>query len=180
VTRAYFEQQIALAPTSASEFRILLDPGTTASEREAVADRLWTSNPGWNSMLRTTCIVTLVEGGHATNALPQRATANINCRILPGVAIEDVRRTIQQALADDGIKIEAIGNTPVMAPMPTIDARMLGPVRAVAESLWPGVAVVPTLATGATDGRYLNAASIPTYGLSGLFHDAEGPRARAV
>jgi acetylornithine deacetylase/succinyl-diaminopimelate desuccinylase-like protein len=83
-------------------------------------------------------------------------------------------------LADDAIAVTAIGNTPVAAPMPTIDARMLGPVREVAESLWPGVAVVPTLATGATDGRFLNAAGIPTYGLSGLFHDAEGPRSHGL
>ncbi len=180
VTRAYFEQQIALAPGSAAEFRRLLDAGTTASEREAVADRLWAVNPGWNSMLRTTCIATTIEGGHAANALPQRAVANINCRILPGVPIDEVSRTIRQTLADEAIEVEAIGDTPVAAPMPTIDTRMLSPVREVAESLWAGVAVVPTLATGATDGRFLNAAGIPTYGLSGLFHDAEGPRAHGL
>ena len=180
VTRAYFAQQIALAPESAAEFRALLDERTTAADREAAADRLWAVSPGWNSMLRTTCIATTVEGGHAANALPQRAVANINCRILPGVAIEDVRRTLQQTLADDAIAITAIGKIPVAAPSPTIDGRMLGPVREVAESLWPGVTVVPTLATGATDGRFLNAAGIPTYGLSGLFHDAEGPRSHGL
>lgn len=180
VTRAYFERQRALAPASEAEFRALLDDARPAAEREAAVDRLWAENPGWNSMLRTTCIATMAQGGHAANALPQRASANINCRILPGVAVEDVRKTLQRAIDDEGIAVNAIGKIPVAAPVPTIDARMLGPVREVAESLWPGVAVVPTLATGATDGRFLNAAGIPTYGLSGLFHDAEGPRSHGL
>ncbi len=180
VTRGYFEQQIVLTPASAAELRALLDERATATEREAIADRLWAINPAWNSMLRTTCVATTIEGGHAANALPQRATANINCRILPGVAIDDVRRTLQRIFAEDDIALEAVGDVPVIAPTPTIDERMLGPVREVAERLWPGVAVVPTLATGATDGRFLNAAGIPTYGLSGLFHDAEGPRAHGL
>ena len=176
VTRAYFEQQLPLSPAAADDLRAVL----AGRDPETAADRLWAANPGWNSMLRTTCVATRVDGGHADNALPQQARANINCRILPGVPIADIRAELVRVLDDPAIAIAATGPTAITAPVPSLSAAILDPVHALAAELWPGVAVVPTLATGATDGRFLNAAGIPTYGLSGIFHDAEGPRAHGL
>lgn len=176
-TRGYFEAQAKLsAPAIAADMRaVLANPAD-----EAAAERLWTINPGWNSSLRTTCVVTQIEGGHAPNALPQQARANVNCRILPGVPVEEVRQSIVRVLADDSIKVSARGEPGMATSVPPLSPKILGPVREVADTIWPGVAIVPTMSTGATDGRFLNAAGIPTYGLSGLFHDAEGSRAHGL
>jgi acetylornithine deacetylase/succinyl-diaminopimelate desuccinylase-like protein len=176
-TRAYFESQAKLAPASiaADMLAVLRDPPDAAA-----AERLWAANPGWNSMLRTTCVATQIEGGHAPNALPQRARANVNCRILPGVPIESVRAEIRKAVADDRISDRPTGAPGRPAPVPPLSPAIMGPVKKVAAELWPGVPVVPTLSTGATDGRFLNAAGIPTYGLSGIFHDTEGSRAHGL
>jgi acetylornithine deacetylase/succinyl-diaminopimelate desuccinylase-like protein len=176
-TRAYFESQakLAPAPVSADMLAVLRDPPDAAA-----AERLWAANPGWNSMLRTTCVATQIEGGHAPNALPQRARANVNCRILPGVPIESVRAEIRKAVADDRISVRPTGAPGQPAPVPPLSPAIMGPVKKVAAELWPGVPVVPTLSTGATDGRFLNAAGIPTYGLSGIFHDTEGSRAHGL
>ncbi len=176
VTHAYFEQQQRLSPAAADDVRAVLD----GRDPEAAADRLWAANPGWNSMLRTTCVVTRMAGGHADNALPQQARANVNCRILPGVPVETIREELVRVLGDPAIAIAPVGPTAITAPVPSLSAAILDPVHALAADMWPGVAVVPTLATGATDGRFLNAAGIPTYGLSGIFHDAEGPRAHGL
>lgn len=176
VTRAYFEQQLRLSPAAADDLRAVLDGRDT----ETAADRLWAANPGWNSMLRTTCVVTRIDGGHADNALPQQARANINCRILPGVPVAQIQAELVRVLDDPAIAIAATGPIAITAPVPSLSAAILDPVRALAAEMWPGAAVVPTLATGATDGRFLNAAGIPTYGLSGIFHDAEGPRAHGL
>jgi acetylornithine deacetylase/succinyl-diaminopimelate desuccinylase-like protein len=147
---------------------------------EAAAERLWAVNPGWNGSLRTTCVATEIEGGHAPNALPQHVRANVNCRILPGVPISEVQEEIVRVLGDGKISVSPTGEAGMQAPPPPLSERIMGPVRKVAESIWPGVAIVPTMATGATDGRFLNATGVPTYGLSGMFHDAEGPRAHGL
>lgn len=177
VTRAYFKAQLELAPANAVDDikAILRDPPD-----EAAAERLWDLNPGWNSMLRTTCVATMVEAGHAPNALPQRARANVNCRILPGVPMEAVKNTLAHAMGDDGIAISGVEDPGAKSKPPQLSPQLMDPVRKVAEEIWPGVAIVPTMSTGATDGRFLNAAGTPTYGLSGMFHDAEGSRAHGL
>jgi acetylornithine deacetylase/succinyl-diaminopimelate desuccinylase-like protein len=177
VTRGYFEAQAKLvAPEVAADMRaVLKDP-----QDEAAVERLWAINPGWNGALRTTCVVTEISGGHAPNALPQRVRANVNCRILPGVPIAEVRQEIVRVLGDDRISVTATGDAGVQSSPPPLSARIMEPVRAVADAIWPGVAIVPTMATGATDGRFLNASGVPTYGLSGIFHDAEGSRAHGL
>ena len=176
-TRGYFEAQAKLvAPNVAADMRaILKDPPD-----EAAAERLWAVNPSWNGSMRTTCVVTEITGGHAPNALPQHVRANVNCRILPGVPVADVGRQIQQVLGDSEIKITAVGEAPIQAPVPPLSDKIMGPVREVANRIWPGVAIVPTMSTGATDGRFLNATGVPTYGLSGMFHDAEGSHAHGL
>jgi acetylornithine deacetylase/succinyl-diaminopimelate desuccinylase-like protein len=176
-TRGYFEAQSKLSPpeVAADMQAVLKDP-----QDEAAVERLWATNPGWNGMLRTTCVATEITGGHAPNALPQHAHANINCRILPGVPIASVKEAIVKVLADGKISVAAIGDPGIQSPPPPLSARILDPVRAVSAKIWPGVAIVPTMSTGATDGRFLNAHGMPTYGLSGMFHDAEGARAHGL
>ena len=147
---------------------------------EAAAQRLWAANAGWNSMLRTTCVVTEITGGHAPNALPQHVRANVNCRILPGVPIAEVQQAIERTLGDDKIKVTATGEPGIQSAPPPLDERIMAPVREVAARIWPGAVIVPTMSTGATDGRFLNVAGVRTYGLSGMFHDAEGPRAHGL
>jgi acetylornithine deacetylase/succinyl-diaminopimelate desuccinylase-like protein len=176
-TRGYFEAEAKLMPSEvAADMRAVLKNPPD----EAAAERLWAVNPGWNGSLRTTCVVTEIEGGHAPNALPQHVRANVNCRILPGVPIAEVQKEIVKVLGDGKISVSPTGEAGMQAPPPPLSERIMGPVRKVAESIWPGVAIVPTMATGATDGRFLNATGVPTYGLSGMFHDAEGSRAHGL
>jgi acetylornithine deacetylase/succinyl-diaminopimelate desuccinylase-like protein len=176
-TRGYFEAQSKLAaPDIAADMRAVLKD--TADE--AAMDRLWAANPAWNGMLRTTCVATEISGGHAPNALPQRAHANVNCRILPGVPIDRVQAQIVKVLADEKIAVSPVGEPGMQSSPPPLTERIMGPVRAVAERIWPGIAIVPTMSTGATDGRYLTASGTPTYGLSGMFHDAEGAHSHGL
>jgi acetylornithine deacetylase/succinyl-diaminopimelate desuccinylase-like protein len=176
-TRGYFEAESKLQPPeiAADMRRVLKDPPD-----EAAAARLWAVNAGWNGALRTTCVVTQIAGGHAPNALPQHAHANVNCRILPGVAIAAVQSEIVSVLADDKIRVAPTGEPGFQMPLPPLSARIMDPIRAVADEIWPGVAIVPTMTTGGTDGSYLNAYGVPTYGLSGMFHDAEGSHAHGL
>ena len=176
-TRAYFKAQLELAPQAVAEDikAVLADPPDAAA-----ADRLWTINPGWNSMLRTTCVATMLDAGHAPNALPQRAGANVNCRILPGVPLEAVKNALAKLAHDPDITISAVGEPSPVGNAPALTPAIMEPVRKVADTIWPGVAIVPTMATGATDGRFLNAAGIQTYGLSGMFHDIEGSHAHGL
>jgi uncharacterized protein (DUF885 family)/acetylornithine deacetylase/succinyl-diaminopimelate desuccinylase-like protein len=171
-TRAFFEAEASLASADiAADMRaVLKDPPD-----EAAAQRLWAISPTWNAMLRTTCVVTQISGGHARNALPQSAHANVNCRVLPGTPLADVRNDLVRVLADDSIQVAPSGNPGVLAPVPPLTPQIMGPVQRVAGKLWPGVVIVPAIWTGGTDGGFLNANGVPTYGLSGLFHDAEGP-----
>ena len=176
-TRNYFLARAELsAPRIAQDMRaIVADPGDGAA-----AERLWAANPGWNGMLRTTCVATEFLGGHAPNALPQRARVNVNCRILPGVPVEEVRDELVRVLQDEAISVSLAGERGVTAPVPTLTPEIMTPIRKLARVHWPEARIVPTMATGATDGRYLNAAGIPTYGVSGIFHDARGSGAHGL
>jgi acetylornithine deacetylase/succinyl-diaminopimelate desuccinylase-like protein len=176
-TRGYFEAQAKLvSPEIAADIRAVLK----SPPDENAAERLWTVNPGWNGSLRTTCVVTEIAGGHAPNALPQRVHANVNCRILPGVPIAAVQEEIVSVLGDAKISVVPTGEPGMQAPPPPLSEHIMIPVRKIAQEIWPGVAIVPTMSTGATDGRFLNASGVPTYGLSGMFHDAEGSRAHGL
>jgi acetylornithine deacetylase/succinyl-diaminopimelate desuccinylase-like protein len=126
-------------------------------------------DPSWNSTLRTTCVATMLEAGHATNALPQRARANINCRIFPGVSAETVRAKLEELAADPQVKVTTLETRGPSSPPPPLTPAILAPVAKLAAKFWPGVPVVPILQPGATDGQFLNAAGIPTYGIEPLF-----------
>jgi len=133
-------------------------------------------NPYWHAMLHTTCVATLLSGGHAPNALPQRATANVNCRILPGVAPEDVQRTLEQLVHSTGVRVTPVPTKHAPAPPVKLTSAILGPVEAVSGELWPGVPVVPALEPGASDAVYIAPAGIPVLGVTGLFVDPDGGR----
>lgn len=174
--KANFEQMAKIegGPNGAAMAAVAKDPGNA----EAVA--IVARDPGRNSMMRTTCVATMVNAGHAPNALPQRAKANVNCRILPGESVESVRQTLVKVLADDAIKVTTVGEPSPVSPPPTLSKQIMGPVEKVAAKLWPGVPVVPVMATGATDGRFLNAVGVPTYGLSGMFGEIGGNGAHGL
>jgi len=171
VTRAYFAAIAQTTPASAADLRALTAGQTP---EPAAAARLSAANPVWNAMMRTTCIPTLITGGHAPNAQPQTVTVNVNCRILPGHSIAETRTEIASALANPAITIKTIGEPSPTSPAPPLTAAILDPIKVTAAKIWPGVPVVPTLSTGATDGRFTNAAGIPTYGVTGMFTDPDG------
>jgi len=169
-TRAYFERMsgIETGQTAADMKAILREP----PDSEAIA-RLSAANPLNNSMFRTTCVATMLDAGHATNALPQRARATVNCRILPGESVAEVQRTLARVMADDKIRITPT-HEPALSPPPPLTPEIIGPIERVSAQMWPGVAVVPTQLAGATDGRFTINAGIPTYGVSGMFRDPDG------
>ncbi len=173
-TRAFFERLADIQTgQAASDMRaISRDPHDSAS-----ATRL-SMSPIFNAQLRTTCVPTMIEGGHAPNALPQRARAVVNCRIMPGETPAQIRAELVRVVADDSVHVTAIndGSAIPASPSPLMPEVML-PVEKVTRQLWPGVPVIPQMETGATDGAYLRAAGIPTYGVSGVFVDIDDIRA---
>ena len=172
VTRAFFERTAAIeAPPVAAAMRaVLKDPG------DAGANAVLSNLPEYNARLRTTCTPTRIEGGHADNALPQRARAIMNCRIVPGQTPAEVATTLQGLIADASIALRPLWDAQMVAPS-TLSSDVLGPVEAVTRELWPGVPVIPTMSTTATDAFYLRRAGIPVYGVNGIFDDVEDIRA---
>lgn len=151
-----------------------------ANPRDARAVAMVTRDASYNSMLRTTCVATMVNAGHAPNALPQKARANVNCRILPGHTPAEVKAELERVIADPGVAVSLLAEPDPVSPPPPLSPAILGPIEQVAGKLWPGVPVVPAMATGATDGRFLNHAGIPTYGVSGMFGDPDGGGAHGL
>ncbi|MBV9622101.1 MAG: M20/M25/M40 family metallo-hydrolase, partial [Gammaproteobacteria bacterium] len=115
------------------------------------------------------CVATMLDAGHATNALPQRARANINCRIFPGVTAEAVRAQLEEVVADPQVKVTLLETRGPTPPPPPLTPQIMGPVEKLAAQFWPGVPVVPILQPGATDGEFTNAVGIPTYGIEPVF-----------
>ena len=124
-------------------------------------------------MMRTTCIATQFEGGHAPNALPQRARVNVNCRILPGVSVDAVHADLIRVIGDAAIAVRVTGEKRETRPVPPLTPAIMEPIKTLAKNFWPEAQVGPIMATGGTDGSYLNIAGIPTYGISGIFTSAE-------
>jgi len=145
-----------------------------ANPKDARADALLSKDPGLHTMLRTTCVATMLSAGHAPNALPQRATANINCRIFPGVSRASVRDKLIELIGDPQVSVsKPEAPRRAEAPAPPITPQILGPIEQVSAQMWPGIPVVPILQAGATDGIALTAAGIPTYGVSGIFYEPD-------
>ena len=149
--------------------RILANPA------DAQAAATLSVDPGYNSRLRTTCVATLLEGGHAQNALPQLARANVNCRIFPSHDPTEVHARLQEIARPFDVTVEPRGSATPSPPSPLTD-EVLGPIERITEQMWPGVKVLPVMSTGATDGLYLRREGIPVYGVSGLFNDMDDVR----
>lgn len=132
--------------------------------------------PFYNARLRTTCVATTLDAGHAENALPQRAQATVNCRVLPGESTDAVKDTLVTVIGDAEVTVTPILEAIPSAPSPLTPA-VLGAIEGVTEEMWPGVPVIPTMSTGATDGLFLRNAGMPVYGVSGLFSDIDDNRA---
>ncbi len=172
-SRGYFTEMSKIKAKAGDQATAAAMTAIVANPADPQANAVLNRDPMWHSMLRTTCVATLVSGGHAVNALPQTATANINCRIFPGVKVDDVQAALTTAINDRGVAIATKGNRSPATPAPSLGADILGPIKTVSAELYPGVPVVPTMATWATDGIYTTAAGIPTYGVEGFFIDAD-------
>ena len=168
-TRVYFSRMADIkgGEVGAAMRALVRDP----ADAKAVA--VVTQDPTWNAMLRTTCVATTLEAGHATNALPQRARANVNCRIYPDQSFEDVRQALERVVADPDIKVTKLETRGPMAKAPPLTPGIMQPIEEVAAKIYPGVPVLPLFQAGATDGQFLGAVGIPTYGIGGLFFDQD-------
>jgi acetylornithine deacetylase/succinyl-diaminopimelate desuccinylase-like protein len=173
-TRAFFTRIAETEPQqTADDMRAILS-GTV--DPAALSLTRLSSNPVYNAQLRTTCVATMLEGGHAVNALPQLARARVNCRIMPGEPIEEVRETLVRVVADDQIKVTQTSSGVISAPS-ALHAEIMGAITRLTAEFWPGIPIVPTMSAGATDGSYLRNAGIPTYGHSGLASEIGDNRA---
>ena len=172
VSRAYFGQTAQTLPEAQAALiqRVLQDPTDAA----AVAGLK--GNVGFNARLHTTCVATQLSAGHAENALPQRARATINCRILPGVPSASVQQTLAAVIDDASVSITPVADALQSPPSPLTEA-VMAPIMAISEEMWPGVTVVPTMSTGATDGLFFRQAGIPVYGVAGIMVDVNDVRA---
>ena len=169
-TRAYFARAGAARGDELGAAMVALAKNPADAAAEAVVNR----DKSYHSMLRTTCVATLLDGGHAGNALPQRAGANINCRIIPGETVESTRAALVAAIGDPGVSVTVRGEPGPIAVPPPLDPKVIGPAERLVAKYYPGVPLVPTMSTGATDGVYLEAIGIPSYGPPGLYGDPDG------
>lgn len=171
-TRGYFEK---MATVEKGELAAAMK-GITQAKPDPKAVAYLTGKPNYNAMLRTTCVPTRLEGGHADNALPQVARAMVNCRILPGHSPDEVQKQIEAALADKGVAVTPDGKD--AASQPSVPPKELTTaIEGLSSTFWPGVPVVPTMSPGATDGRFLRNAGIPCFGHGGLAADMADVRA---
>lgn len=150
------------------------DPTDKAAEAIVNADRFLHSN------LRTTCVATLLDGGHAPNALPQRAGANVNCRIFPGHPIEEIKAELERVIGDPGVTVTQLPPKRPAPPAPPLDPRVIGPMQTLVDKYWPGLKVIPAMANGYTDATFLGAVGIPTYGIPGMWGDPDGNGAHGL
>ena len=172
VTTEYYKRMSALyAGQVAADMKAA---AKSPPDRSAVG-RL-SKSPFDNALLRTTCVATKLEGGHAENALPQTARAVVNCRIVPGESPAEVRSALVRVLNDPKISVAAVDKAVLSEPSP-LKPQILAPIERITAQMWPGVPVIPVMSTGATDGLYLRNAGIPTYGISGFFEDIDDTRA---
>jgi acetylornithine deacetylase/succinyl-diaminopimelate desuccinylase-like protein len=172
ITRAFFERSAtAEGGQTAADMRAIL---RTPPDAKAVA-RL-SAIPAYNATLRTTCVATRLEGGHADNALPQLARALVNCRAMPGHSAEAIRAALVRVVADARITVTVV-DPGIAGPNSPLDPQLMEAIEEVSAAMWPGLPVVPLMSTGASDARYFRLAGIPAYGVSGIFVDIDDLRA---
>lgn len=171
ITRTFFQRMAPL-----QQGQLATDMAAVAATTDSAAiRRLSDMSPLWNAQLRTTCVATELAGGHAENALPQTASATINCRMLPGTPQDEVQRALATAVNDTAVAITVV--TPATpSPPSALSLSIMDPIERVTKKLW-NIPVIPVMETGATDGLYLRNAGIPVYGISGVFVDINDVRA---
>jgi acetylornithine deacetylase/succinyl-diaminopimelate desuccinylase-like protein len=181
ITRNYFAKTAKL---SMGQLASDLAAGAKQPPDHAAIERL-SANPYYNSLLHTTCVATLLTGGHAPNALPQMARANVNCRIFPGEDPEEVRKTLAKVAGDPKVAVTVVPEKTadgkliplVSVPPSPLLPELMGALEKTLATVWPGLPVVPTMSTGATDGKFLRIAGIPTYGIACMFFEIDDTRA---
>lgn len=182
ITRNYFQKTAAFNKgQTAEDMRAL----AKQSPDLAAAERLSLQSAYYNSLLHTTCVATMLTGGHAANALPQTARANVNCRIFPGEDPEQIRKTLEKVAADPKVTVTIVpykddkGNVIPTVPVPPspLLPELVQAEEKTVQSFWPNLPVVSTMSTGATDGRFLRVAGIPTYGIACMFFEVNDNRA---
>jgi acetylornithine deacetylase/succinyl-diaminopimelate desuccinylase-like protein len=180
VTRSYFAQSANFASEAlAADLR-----GAAQQPPNPTAIQHLSTIPYYNALLRTTCVATMLSAGHAPNALPQSARANVNCRIFPGEDPEQVRKTLERVVGDPGVKVTMVADKtsdgkaiPIVAVPPSpLVPELTDALERTLSTMWSGMQVVPTMSTGATDGKYLRIAGIPTFGIACMFFDMEDDR----
>jgi acetylornithine deacetylase/succinyl-diaminopimelate desuccinylase-like protein len=170
VTAAYFGAMAKIESGPAKS-----DLAQVAQGSHEAMERVAGLSAAWNATLRTTCVATQIEGGHARNALPQLAAANVNCRVLPEDSVEYVESTLKKIVADEEVNI-SVSHEVVKGPASPMRPDLFQAVSRITDTMWPGVPSVPMMVMGATDGLYLRAAGIPTYGVQGFFFDRDDIR----
>lgn len=175
-TRAFFTKAGAQrgGEVGAAMQALVKNPADSAAEAIVNQDKML------HSMLRTTCVATLVDGGHALNALPQTVTANVNCRMFPGRTAEETQAALERAIGTPRVKVEQRVKGKPIAKAPPMDPAIIGPMEQLSAKHFPGVPVIPNMATGATDALYLAAVGIPTYGVPGAWGDPDGNGAHGL
>jgi len=169
-TRAMFAASAANMPADIAA----MIPGLL--QKPPVAKSVSYLEKDYGALYRTTCVATQLEAGHAENALPQRAKATINCRVLPGTPLAEIQETLRRVIKDSEVSITPVQEATPSDPSPLKD-NVMSPIRQISESMWPGVAVVPSMSTGATDGLFFRNIGIPVYGVSGIFYTVGENRA---
>jgi acetylornithine deacetylase/succinyl-diaminopimelate desuccinylase-like protein len=166
VTREFFSKTADLEePALGRAMKALVaNPGDAAAAATVAAD------PRYNAMLRTVCVATMLNGGHATNALPQLAEANVNCRLYPTDTAEEIRAELARVIGDTTVHVIIRSQRPATPPSALMDEVMV-PVRTITRDMWGDIPIIPTMSTGATDSRFFRAIGIPAFGVSGLFSD---------
>jgi acetylornithine deacetylase/succinyl-diaminopimelate desuccinylase-like protein len=169
-TRAYFAKAGAARNDELGKAMVAL----ARNPNDAEAEKIVNTDRYMHSVQRTTCVATLIDGGHAPNALPQKVTANVNCRIFPGHDPVAIMGELKQIIGDDKIEITRARVDKPLAKSPPLDPAVVGPMEKLSEKYFPGVPVIPSMSTGATDGLYMSAVGIPTYGVPGAWGDPDG------
>lgn len=175
-TRAFFTKAGAQRGGEVGKAMVALaaNPDDKAAEAVVNTDKML------HSLLRTTCVATLIDGGHAQNALPQKVTANVNCRMFPGRSSDETEKLLAQAIGNPAVTIEQKVRGKPIAKAPPMTPALIGPMEQLSAKHWPGVPVIPSMSTGATDGVYLAAVGIPTYGVPGVWGDPDGNGAHGL
>jgi acetylornithine deacetylase/succinyl-diaminopimelate desuccinylase-like protein len=175
-TRAYFREAGTGRKDEVGRAMVALSSNQVDKAAEAIVN----NDPFLHSNLRTTCVATMLDGGHAKNALAQRAGAFVNCRIFPGHSVDEIRSELAKVIGDEGVNLTAIPPLRPSPPAPPLDPKIMEPAARLAAKYFPGVPVVPSMANGYTDATFLGAAGIPTYGVPGAWGDPDGNGAHGL